>query len=98
MSKDDSSLLSETIILNQYFDENERPKKLPADDPIIDSRFQSYLRFYIADILNSDKSRFDSGDGPQAKNGVLKINKCFFSKVAICGIIVSIYDAPKFYR
>lgn len=85
-------------ILNKYFDENENLNG-HVEDPIIDSRFQSYLRFYIADILNGDRSRFaDSSEGPQSKTGALKIKNCYSYKVSICGNIVNIYDAPKFYR
>ncbi len=98
----ESTFLDESMdsaILNRVFDEvtNKNLFKNQPDNPVIDSRFQSYLKFYIADILDSDASRFDSFE-TSSKKGVLQIDNCFVNKVSICGNIVSIYESEKFYR
>ena len=66
-------------------------------DPIIDSRFQSYLRFYIADILNADLSRCE-GDDSESKRGIIRINNCYLFKLTICGIIEHVFTGDKLYR
>lgn len=66
-------------------------------DPIIDARFQSFLRFYIADILNADLSTCE-GDDSDNKRRIIRINNCYVFKVTICGIIESIYESDKLYR
>jgi hypothetical protein len=96
---DESKL--DSIILNRVFDEaankNVFVKKKQPDNPVIDSRFQAYLKFYIAELLESDTSRYDSCE-TSSKRGVLQINNCFVCRVSICGNIVSIYESAKFYR
>ena len=68
-------------------------------DTIIDTRFQSYSRVYIHDIQNAEiinNNEVDSSN--QCKKGIIKINNSLLNKVAICGIIVNIYEAQKYYR
>lgn len=88
-------------MMNRVFDEaadkNLFVKKKQPENLVIDSRFQSYLKFYIAELLESDTSRYDSCE-TSTKRGVLQINNCFVYRVSICGNIVSIYESEKFYR
>jgi hypothetical protein len=70
-------------------------------DSIVDTRFQSYLRFYIHDILNSEQVRVKNDLDQNYKTNkfdVIKIREVFVNKVALCGYIVKIYDAEKFFR
>ena len=65
-------------------------------DPILDTRYQSFSRFYIRDILDSDTSHFD--ETVQNSKGLIKINDLLLYKVAIAGLIVGIYDSQKYFR
>lgn len=62
-----------------------------AENPVVDARFMSYLRFYIADLLNADSSPFE-------EHNVIQIQKCFTNKVAICGNVVNVFDTEKSFR
>lgn len=91
-----------------------------ASPPIVDTRFQSFARVYIYDLLNSEPIVLDQNGVGQNRKGIVKINEMysqkvrtlfhiFFNmiiiilswvvlKVAICGTIVSVYDAEKYFR
>lgn len=77
----------ETLLLKEIFDEEVN------DNEIVDSRFMSYLRFYISDIVRADTSRYY-----ESEPGVIKINNCCFFRVSICGNIVSIWESNKYFR
>lgn len=69
-------------------------------EPILDTRFQSFLRFYIFDLNNADPC--DELNTNHVKNpankSFIRINGLYVSKVSICGIIVNIYESVKYYR
>ena len=67
-------------------------------DPILDTRYQSFSRFYIRDILDADKTHFDEAIQNSNKKGLIKINDMLLYKVAVTGLIVGIYDSQKYYR
>ena len=67
-------------------------------DPVLDTRFQSFSRFYIRDILNADTSFCGESVHNSNKKGLIKINKILAYKVSIYGLIVAIYESEKFYR
>ena len=67
-------------------------------DPIIDTRYQSFARVYVHDILNADISHFDESVQNSGKRGLIKIHNSLLYKVAICGLIVNVYDSEKYYR
>ena len=61
------------------------------DRIIVDSRFQSYHKCFIVEILNSDLTKFHNYK-------VVKINKQYVSKVCITGFIVGIFETQKMFR
>ncbi len=68
------------------------------EDPILDTRYQSFARYYIRDILDADTSRFDEAIQNSNKKGLIKIQNTLLYKVTIAGLIVGIYDSQKYYR
>lgn len=58
---------------------------------IVDSRFQTYGKYYIIDLLNADRSLYD-------KFKIIKINNLPVFRVSITGIVVNVFEAPKLYR
>lgn len=69
-------------------------------EPILDTRFQSFLRFYIFDLNNADtcdELNTNYQKNP-AKRSLIRINGLLVSKVCICGLIVNIYESVKYYR
>lgn len=68
------------------------------NDYIIDTRYQSYSRVYIANIHNAEIISGEDAQSNQSKKGIIRINNTFVSKVAICGLIVNIYESLKYYR
>ena len=74
---------------------------MEEENTIVDSRYLSYSRFYIADVLKADTSKYHepaSANGSNVNRGVVKINNTYLYKVCICGNIVSIYESNKFFR
>ncbi len=82
---------SDSDILTQNNNEN-------LENSIIDARFQSYLRFYIADIHNAQVLKLNNISHIESKQNLIKINECILYKLSICGNIVNIFDSEKFYR
>lgn len=58
---------------------------------IIDSRFQSFYKCFIIDVLKADIRKYN-------ELRVVKIKNLYVSKVCVTGIVVSIYEAPKYLR
>ncbi|RNA01994.1 hypothetical protein BpHYR1_004571 [Brachionus plicatilis] len=69
-------------------------------EPILDTRFQSFLRLYIFDLNNADPcDELNSNFQDQfSKKSVIRIGDLYVSKVCICGNIVNIYENTKYYR
>ncbi|CAF0765713.1 unnamed protein product [Brachionus calyciflorus] len=69
------------------------------NEPILDTRFQSFLRFYIFDLNNADCcDDFNNQESSLSKKSIIKVNDLYVSKVCICGNIVNIYESVKYYR
>jgi hypothetical protein len=62
-----------------------------TDKIIVDTRFQSFYKCFIIDILNSDQSKSNNYK-------VIKIKNLYVSKVCITGFIIAIYEQEKFFR
>jgi len=69
-------------------------------DQILDARYQSFSRVYINDIHNAEIVNDDDSTNQQnmSKRCIIKIKNTLLSKVAICGIIVNIFESEKYYR
>jgi hypothetical protein len=81
-------------------------------EQIIDTRFQSFMRLYIHDLLNANLDHHNSvtnENGDEQSNapnnfnsgnrrGLVRVNNLHFYKVSICGMIVGIFENSKFYR
>lgn len=74
-------------------------KKENETDFVIDTRFQSYSRVHIIDIHKAEiVSGAEEAASNQSKKGIIRINNSLVNKVAICGLIVNIYESNKYYR
>jgi hypothetical protein len=63
---------------------------------VADTRFFSYARHYIIDLLNATRPKSNACD--EAKRGILKIGQLHLYKVCISGQVVKVYDGEKFFR
>lgn len=66
---------------------------------VLDTRFLSYIKLYIFDILNSELIDYSNNDF-QTNNikSIIKVNNTYCSKVIISGLVVGIYESEKYYR
>lgn len=85
----------------------ENSSNASADTILLDTRFQSYLRYYIYEILNAEivedigvnsDDLFQNCNQTSARRDLIKINNMYLYKVAISGIISSLYESEKYYR
>lgn len=60
-------------------------------DTVVDSKYNSYQKYLIADILNANLDRYQLFK-------VIEINGHYVNKVSISGLILKIYESTKFYR
>lgn len=59
---------------------------------IVDTRFQSFRKCFIIDILKADLSKFP-------KYNVVKIhNRDYVQRVSITGLVIAVYENTKFFR
>lgn len=72
-------------------------KNQDVNDPIFDTRFQSFVRVYIFDLINADPCDH-LNNNQEAKRSIIRIDNLYVSKVCICGNIVGIYESAKYYR
>jgi hypothetical protein len=84
-----------------FEEESNKVTKDNETDHIIDARYQSYSRVYIhdiheAEIIDDENGRDDQSIG--SKKGIIRIKNTLLSKVCICGMIVNIYEANKYFR
>ncbi len=92
---------NETCIVNlRKFDDEDADL---SAETILDTRFQCHQRVYIADLLNAESAFTCTTDAERAaftmgKREMVKMNGCFLYKVAVCGFIVSIYEAAKSFH
>jgi hypothetical protein len=78
------------------------------EDQILDTRYQSFTRLYIHDLLNANLDHHNSvtnensdeqvNQNGATKRGLVRVNSLYLYKVSICGMIVGIFENPKFYR
>ena len=62
------------------------------DVVVVDSRFKSFRRCFIIDILKSDSTKYQ-------KYKVVKMNnRDYVSRVCISGLVVGVYELDKIYR
>lgn len=69
-------------------------------ESILDTRFQSFLRFYIFELNNADPCDELNTYHQEnlTKKSLIRINDLYLSKVCICGNIVNIFENVKYYR
>lgn len=62
---------------------SEPEKKDDRDEspPIVDTRFQSFARVYIYDLLNSEPIVLNQNGVGQNRKGIVKINEMYSQKV-----------------
>jgi hypothetical protein len=78
------------------------------EEQILDNRFQSYLRFYIHDLLNASLSSNMANENTEEtsannnisinKRNLIRVNNLHVQKVSVSGMIVDVFENPKFYR
>ncbi len=91
-------MASPIVVGKNKLEEEYFSSQVESDDPIIDTRFQSYLRLYIHDIVNAEKITVNSDNlNSSNTNQLLKIRNIYFQKCSIVGQIKDIYEAEKYY-
>jgi hypothetical protein len=89
---------SPIVVGKNKLEEEYFSSQVESVDPIIDTRFQSYLRFYIYDIINAEKINVNSENlNCSSTNIVIKIKNLYFQKCSIVGQVKDIYQAEKYY-
>jgi hypothetical protein len=77
----------------------EKDLNLTTSNVVLDTRYLSYIKLYILDILSSEFIDNLSNDN-RANNikSIIKVNNTYCSKVSISGLIVGVYESEKYYR
>jgi hypothetical protein len=70
-----------------------------SNNLVLDTRFLSYMKLYILDILNAEIIDYSSNDfNSNNTKSIIKVNNTYCSRVLISGLIVGIYESEKYYR
>jgi hypothetical protein len=100
------SSFNETRIVDLADNLNNKTLATNVDDNkiVLDSKYLSYQRLYIADILRAEIKINQDNNGPNSSNQFIKanqpmirINNSVQYRVAICGYIVQIYESERNY-